>query len=235
MLIFLDLQTTGIASEDVICAISLLYKEELVAEFINEGKKIPALASSIHNITNEMISEGKAFKESKSFKILQQYNSDENTLVMHNAPFFLEKLLSHSFSWKGAVVDTSRVCKHLIPECEFFSLHFLRYELQLYREEEVLKNKYGIAYVLVAHDVKSDVIITKLLFEYLQEMVSLEKMQELSFSKVLLEKVPFGKYQGRYIEEIMQMDRSYLQWMLQLDDLDEDLRYSLQYYLEGEI
>ena len=235
MLIFLDLQTTGVAQEDVICAISLLYGEELVAEFINEGKKIPALASSIHNITNEMIEGCKAFKDSDAFEILQKYNSDENTLVMHNVSFFLEKLLSHSFSWKGAVVDTSRVCKHLISECEFFSLNFLRYELQLYREEDALKKKYGLEYALVAHDVKSDVIITKLLFEYLQEMATLERMQELSFEKVLLEKLPFGKYQGRYIEEILQFDSKYLQWMLQLNDLDEDLRYSLKYYLEGEI
>jgi len=235
MLIFLDLQTTGIASEDVICAISLLYEAELVAEFINEGKKIPALASSIHNITNEMIAEGKPFKESKAFEILQNYNSDEHTLVMHNASFFLEKLLLHSLPWQGAIIDTSRVCKHLIPECEFFSLNFLRYELQLYREEERLKKEYSIEYPLVAHDVRSDVIITKLLFAYLQEMATVEKMQELSFSKVLLEKLPFGKYQGKYIEEILQIDSKYLQWMLQLDDLDEDLRYSLKYYLEGAI
>ena len=233
MLIFLDLQTTGVEANDMICAISLLYEENLVSEYINEGKKIPALASSIHNVTNEMIKESVAFTESVAFEILQQFNNDENTLVIHNAIFCLEKLLSHSLSWKGGVVDTSRVSKHLIPECEFFSLNFLRYELKLYKEEERLKNEYGIKYALFAHDVKSDVIITKLLFEYLQEMATLQKMQELSFSKVLLEKLPFGKYQGRYIEEIVQLDGNYLQWMLQLHDLDEDLRYSLEYYLKG--
>jgi len=231
MLIFLDLQTTGVEAKDVICAISLLYEENLFSEFINEGKKIPALASSIHNITNEMIKENSAFKDSNAFKILQEYNNDKNILLIHNATFCLEKLLSHSLSWQGAVVDTSRVCKHLISECELFSLNFLRYELQLYKNEEALKKEYGIKYALFAHDVKSDVIITKLLFEYLQEMATLQKMQELSFSKVLLEKLPFGKYQGRYIEEIVQLDRNYLQWMLQLAELDEDLRYSLEYYL----
>ena len=231
MLIFLDLQTTGVEAKDVICAISLLYEENLVSEFINEGKKIPALASSIHNVTNEMIKESAAFKDSTAFEILQKYNKDENILVMHNAAFCLEKLLSHSLAWQGAVVDTSRVSKHLICECELFSLNFLRYELKLYKKEEALKKEYGIKYALFAHDVKSDVIITKLLFEYLQEMETLQKMQELSFSKVLLEKLPFGKYQGRYIEEIIQLDRNYLQWMLQLPELDEDLRYSLEYYL----
>ena len=231
MLIFLDLQTTGVDAKDVICAISLLYEENLVSEFINEGKKIPALASSIHNVTNEMIKESAAFKDSNAFEILQKYNKDENILVLHNAVFCLEKLSSHSLAWQGAVVDTSRVSKHLISECEFFSLNFLRYELKLYKDEERLKKEYGIKYALFAHDVKSDVIITKLLFEYLQEMATSQKMQELSFSKVLLEKLPFGKYQGRYIEEIIQLDRNYLQWMLQLPELDEDLRYSLEYYL----
>ena len=233
MLIFLDMQTTGVESDDVICSVGVLYEEELVCELINEGKKIPPLASSIHNITNEMVKESTAFSKSGICKLLQEHNTHEHTLVSHNLAFHLQKLSQHGFEWQGAVVDTARVTKHLIPECELFSLNFLRYELKLYKEEETYKQRYGIKCALVAHDVQSDVIITKLLFEYLNTLARLEEMQEMSFSKVLLEKLPFGKYQGRYIEEIMDIDRSYLQWMLQLPELDEDLRYSLEYYLEG--
>ena len=225
------MQTTGVESDDVICSVGVLYEEKLLCELVNEAKKIPALASSIHNITNEMIQEKTAFRKSSVYKLLQEYNTYEHTLVSHNLAFHLQKLSQHGLEWQGGVVDTARVTKHLIPECELFSLNFLRYELQLYKQEEVCKQRYGIKCALVAHDVQSDVIITKLLFEYLSTLATLEAMQEMSFSKVLLEKLPVGKYQGRYIEEIVDIDRSYLQWMLQLPELDEDLRYSLEYYL----
>jgi len=48
-----------------------------------------------------------------------------------------------------------------------------------------------------------------------------------------MQKFNFGKYEGRYIEEISICDRGYLEWMLMnILDLDEDLRYSINYYLE---
>jgi DNA polymerase-3 subunit epsilon/exodeoxyribonuclease X len=59
-------------------------------------------------------------------------------------------------------------------------------------------------------------------------------MQELSFEKVLISKFSFGKYKGKYIEEICLNDNSYIQWLLgSATELDEDMRYSLNYYLKG--
>jgi len=51
---------------------------------------------------------------------------------------------------------------------------------------------------------------------------------------VLIQKLDFGKYSGRYIEEITMCDRGYLEWMLSnIADLDEDLRYSIERYLSS--
>ena len=72
-----------------------------------------------------------------------------------------------------------------------------------------------------------------MLFEYLLNDVSIQQMKDLSLQNVLLEKFPFGKYVGKYIEEIVLSDRAYIMWMLGLEDLDEDLRYSLEYYIRG--
>jgi DNA polymerase-3 subunit epsilon/exodeoxyribonuclease X len=233
MLIFLDLQTTGRDRSDAICSISLLHEEHLLHELINEGKKIPSEASSLHNITNEMIADSAAFNSSETYRFLQADNNAENILVTHHSAFHLEMLDVHGISWQGEIIDTMRVTKHLLPECERFDLAFLRYDLQLYKQEESLKLRYGIKCALVAHEGKSSLLLTKLLFTLLLEMASVEKMQELSCQKVLLSKLPFGKYQGKYIEEIMECERGYLEWMLSLADLDEDLRYSLEYYLQG--
>ena len=234
MLIFIDLETTGLETSDKICSVAILNASSYKYELINEGKKIPAEASSIHHITNEDIKGKMAFKDSAAYEFLEENNNQENTLVAHNIAFDLEKLSTHGIHWKGSIVDTLRVTKHLIPECEFFSLQILRYELKLYRDEERIKSEYGIKDAIVAHNALSDVLVTKLLYDFLEEDSSLELMQELSFKKVLLSKFAFGKYKGKYIEEICLNDNSYVQWLLSsATDLDEDMKYSLNYYLEG--
>ncbi|MEA2073554.1 MAG: 3'-5' exonuclease [Campylobacterota bacterium] len=234
MLIFIDLETTGLEESAKICSAAALYEQKYIYELINEGKKIPAQASSIHHITNEDIKGKVAFKESGIYEFLNENNSSENTLVAHNIKFDLEKLASHGILWKGNVIDTLRVTKHLIPECELFGLQVLRYELQLYKNEETICNEYGIKDALVAHNALSDTLVLKLLFECLLEMEDEEKMQELSFKNVLLEKFSFGKHTGKYIEEVCINDRAYVEWLVQsANDLDEDLKYSINYYLQG--
>ena len=238
MLIFLDLETTGLEYEDKICSIACISQEgeklEARYELINEGKKIPPKASSIHHITNEMLKEKPSFKESEIYNFLEKHNKSETVLVAHNIKFDLEKLSSHGLRWEGEILDTMRVTKHLIPECEQFSLQLLRYELKLYREEEQAKQRCGIKDALYAHHALSDALVVKQLYEVLLELATQEKMLKLTQEKVLQMKFSFGKYEGKYIEEIALNDRGYLEWLLHtLSELDEDMRYTLEYYLEG--
>jgi len=237
MLIFLDTETTGVELEDKICSLGFIAQEgeEIISmyELFNEGKKIPPQASAIHHITNEMIKDKNSFKESELYKFLEKHNSDETTIVAHNAAFDMQKLSLSGFVFKGSVVDTLRTTKHLIPECELFSLQVLRYELRLYKQEKNAALKCGIKDALVAHNALSDALLVRELYTYLLDMATLDEMHSLSFKKVLLSKFGFGKYLGRFIEEIVNSDRAYCEWMLRLEDLDEDLRYSLEYYLQG--
>jgi len=234
MLIFLDLETTGLESSDRLCSIALISEDGYIYELLNEGKKLSVEASSVHHITKEMLAGKATFKESKALKFLEAHNSCEHTLVAHNIKFDLEKLSVSGFVWLGDTIDTLRVSKHLIPECEQFALQILRYELKLYRLEEARVQKYGIKDAMVAHNALSDAVVTELLFEELLEMASLEEMKALSYKNVLLEKLNFGKHKGHYVEEVCMNDRSYVEWLLNgVTELDEDIRYSLNYYLQG--
>jgi exodeoxyribonuclease X len=229
MLIFLDVETTGLEEKDRLCSIGIISIEDenttTIYELVNEGKKILSQASSINHITNEMLKGQPKFKDTQAYKFLAKHNNENTTLVGHNIKFDLAMLEKSGFGFKGEVIDTLRVTKHLVPECEQFSLQFLRYELKLYREE---KEK------LQAHNALSDATIAKNLYEYLLDMAPKDKLSELTFKKVLITKFEFGKHNGRYIEEISMIDRGYLEWMLaNILDLDEDLRYSIEYYLEG--
>jgi DNA polymerase-3 subunit epsilon/exodeoxyribonuclease X len=238
MLIFLDMETTGYERGEKTCSLGVLCFEEerfVTKEYslVNEGKKIPPEASAIHNITNEMIADAPSLPKSAPFELLFSFNNESNSLVMHGSEFFLELLRDAGLIWHGKIIDTQRVAKHLSQESEIFSLEFLRYELRLYRNEDSLKSLVGIKDALISHHALSDAVIIKLLFDYFAQEVSCEQMSHLSFEKVLLEKFTFGKYKGRYIEEIAMQESTYLQWMLSLESLDSDLRYSLEYYLKG--
>ena len=231
MLIFLDIETTGLESSDKIVSIAIIMMKEdteeiILHELINEGKKIPPKASSIHHITNEMIKEKGDFKSSKIYAILQNHNTLETTLIGHNIQFDIQKLSSAGLEWRGGVIDTLRVTRHLIPECDFFALQILRYELKLYRHERE---------TIIAHDALGDAKVVQLLYAYLLDIASHERMCALSFEKVLLQKLEFGKYAGRYIQEIVMSDKSYIQWMLgNILDMDDDLRYSIMTHLKGD-
>lgn len=239
MLLFLDFETTGLEEGDKICSVGVIVSEgeNLFCEYelIDEGKKIPPKASSIHHITNEDIKGKPSFKESKTWAILQKYNHEDTTLIAHNAPFELSMLQKHGFFWHGNIVDTLRTTRHLIPECDYFSLQFLRYELKIYKEEQkelqkCLPNPQRSR--CMAHDALCDALCVKLLYGYLLEIKSHDKLVELTSKPVVVEKLDFGKYRGRYIEEISMCDRGYLEWMVQnIEDLDEDLRFSIKRYL----
>ena len=232
MLIFLDLETTGVTKSDKVCSIALVCEEDYVYELVNEGKKIPPEASSIHHITNEMIKEKPKLHQTQSYKKLLEFNTKENILVGHNVAFDLQILEESGFVWEGKIIDTLRLTKHLIEECELFGLQFLRYELRLYKQELGVLERYGIKDAFVAHNALSDALLVKMLYEYHLEMTSQEEMVLLSQKKVLLKKLSFGKYRTRYIEEIVISDRGYLEWLRNVAEIDEDLAYSLEYYLQ---
>lgn len=237
MTIFLDLETTGLENSDKICSIAIIgiegNEKYAIYELVNEKKKISAKASSINYITNEMLEGKKTFLESVSFSFLQKYNEPNSALIVHNVQFDLKMLQNSGILWQGEIIDTLRCTKHLISECESFSLQFLRYELKLYKKEaQEMQNYFGTQNVC-PHSAISDVVALKLLYESLLEIEPKEKLIELSSKNVLLQKFEFGKYRGRYIEEISMYDRSYLEWILKnIDDLDEDLIYTIQRYLK---
>lgn len=238
VLIFLDIETTGLEDIDRICSIGIIVVDSKVVyseyALVNDGKKISPKASSVNHITNEMIKEKQKFKDTKIYDFLQTHNNESSTIIMHNVKFNLEMLLRSGFSWHGKIIDTKRVTKHLIPECGEFSLQFLRYELKLYLEEKQEISKYlknETEHYLISNALY-DALVIKLLYRYLLDIKPYENLISLSSKNILIEKFEFGKYSGCYIEEIIMRDRAYIEWMLEnINNLDEDLKYTIEYYL----
>lgn len=230
MLVFVDTETTGLEVNDRICSIAVISDDEIHCELINPGKKIPPSASAIHHITNEMLKDAPSFALSKSFAKLDTLNTHTNTLVSHNAPFDLSMLQKEGITWQGSVIDTLKCSKALMDDLEGYSLQFLRYECRLYRQEKEFFEHYGVS--IIPHHPLSDGLHTKMMLEYLLDLASEEELIDMSQKRLLLNRLPFGKYAKKRIEEIATKDPGYLKWMMEsLMEMDEDLRYSCDYYL----
>lgn len=219
MLIFVDVKMTDFEPNDTLCSVAVLCEKERLFEYVNEGKKIAPEASASHHISNGMIQDASSFSETNSYALLGSLDYDD-IVVVHNYQQVSQVFRRHGLELGCDIIDTQRVAKHLLEDCARFDLNYLRYELQLSGIKDA------------CYKAQDDVFVVQSLFEYLSETYTLDQMKELSFQPVLLQKMSFGKYNGKYIEEILQSDPRYLEWVLSLDGLDEDLQYSIQYYFE---
>jgi len=147
-------------------------------------------------------------------------------------------LKKEGFENRMQLIDTLRCSKHLFPDSPYHRLQYFRYSLGLYKREEEEARRYGIS--IKAHNALSDVIVMKLLLsELVKEVKSkypninpMKKLVELTNTPVLLQEFKFGKYRGEKIEDIAKRDIKYLKWAYNNMELDEDMRYTLNFFIE---
>jgi len=242
--IILDTETTGTEEEDRVIQLGYMVlgakNIEVYNEFCNTDIPIKFGAMEVHGITPEMIADKQKCIQTEAYKRLLELNTPENYLIIHNAPFDIKMLEKEGFEVKMQVIDTLRVAKHVMPEEEAHRLQYFRYKMGLYKEEQ--KEAKKLAIEVKAHDAIGDVLVLKLFLSQLKKILQekfpnenpVEKMVDLTNTPILVTSFRFGKHKGKTLQEVAQEDAGYLRWMLKsMDNLDEDLRYSINYYLEA--
>ena len=236
-IIVLDTETTGMLEKDRICQLSyLVLNEEFEIEEIHNDLCTPPLpisfeAMAIHHITPEMLEGEPTCVQTKAYKRLCELNSIENIIVIQNATFDLGMLAKEGFSSQMNLIDTFRVLRAFYPNDGSFALQFKRYQWGLYKQEEDLAKKLGIT--IKAHDALGDVIVLKHLFERLYEEHSMPKMILLCSEPIVLSHIPFGKNRGKKFVDVARTDRQDLQYMLNSNGLDVDVKASILHALES--
>ena len=241
--IILDTETTGTGENDRVIQLGYIVlgeKEiEVQNEFFSSNVPISFGAMEVHGITPDMIEGKPTCIESSSYKRLLKLNTPQNYMIIHNAPFDLGMLEREGFNTQMKVIDTLRVAKHMFPDEEAHRLQYFRYKMELYKDEQKEADSLGI--VVKAHDAIGDVLILKLLLSKLKDEVALkfpdenpvEKMVDLTNTPILINSFKFGKYKGKTLQEVATSDAGYLRWMLSnMENLDEDMRYSINNVLE---
>ncbi|MDD5698620.1 MAG: 3'-5' exonuclease [Victivallaceae bacterium] len=158
-----DVETTGLNARcDRIVEIAALHIERngtisRYASLINPGCRIPAGASGIHHITDEMVAAAPGFRV-VGFEFLEF--AADSILVAHNARFdlaFLQESLVRCGlpQWRGKTMDSLRLFKQAYAGLPSYSLQNLRRTFQL---EDTLPD-------LQAHRAAADVEWTAQLLE----------------------------------------------------------------------
>lgn len=236
--IILDTETTGTGELDRVIQLGYIVlgsKEvEVHNEFCSSDMPISFGAMEVHGITPDLLEGKSTCKESIAYKRLNELNTNDNYIIIHNAPFDLDMLKKEGFNTQMKVIDTLRVAKHIFADEEAHRLQYFRYKLGLYKEEQ--KEADALDIVVKAHDAIGDVLVLKLFLSKLKEAVQkqfpsenpVDKMVDLTNTPIIIKSFKFGKYKGKTLEEVARSDAGYLRWMLSsMENLDEDMRYSL--------
>ena len=236
--ILFDTETTGNQEEDRIIQVGGMVVDtngdvEVFDEFCSTVLPIKIEAMAVHGITPNMIEGKGSFTETNFYKTLQSLNNQENYLIAHNMPFDMGMMEKEGFVSQIRIIDTLRVAKHLLSEQKSKSLQYLRYALELYKEEQAEADKYNIT--IKAHDAIGDVLVMKLLLSKLVSLCKekfpdanpMVKMEELTQTPIFIETFAFGKHKGKKISEVCGSDVGYINWMKKNMDLDVDMKYTL--------
>lgn len=233
--VFLDTETTGIGPNDRLCQLAFKTANETYNALFKPPLPIPPEASAVTHITNKMVADKPAFRESQDYSRIKVLLEDpESIMICHNAPFD-ESMLVREGITPSQYICTLKVIRYLDREAKFsqHKLQYLRYFLELEVEA-------------AAHDALGDVLVLEKFFDYvLAEMIqecggnedaAIAKMIEISQNPSLLSMINFGKHAGKKISDVAVSDPGYLEWLLaqkmQNPDGEEDWIYTLKHYLK---
>lgn len=226
-----DIETTGLdARTDAIVELAwaIMTGDGTVASsnstLINPGRPIPADASRIHGITDSEVAGAPTLEE-----VINEHPELTTPVlpaVCHNASFDSAFLSRSKAFVRGnpRFLCTLRLAENLVPGLPSYRLDFLCDHLGLAPAVEAS----------VPHRAASDVAVTctllkKLIDTYLTQGYG-DDIEEL-FRMAVIQRMPFGKHQGRRLDEI---PPDYIEWLLGRD-IDDDLRAGLMAARRGQL
>ena len=241
--VLFDTETTGAGENDRIIQIGgmIVHSKDdidVYDELCSTEVPISLEAMEIHNITPDVIENQPPYNELAFSKKLEAYNQEENYLIAHNINFDLSMVEKEGFENAYTLIDTLRCAKHLLPDSPYHRLQYLRYALELYMTEGEEANKLGIT--IKAHDAIGDVLVMKLLLsklvilakdQFSEEKNPMQTLVKLTQTPVLMKTFKFGKHKGKEVADVAKEDGGYLKWMQGNMELDEDMKFTLDYYL----
>lgn len=209
--IYYDTETTGTKpGKDRIIELAAFdpVLDKTFCTLIHPGCPIPAESTAICQITDEMVKNAPPFSEiADSFSA---FCEGDVVLIAHNNDSFDQLFMEDEYkralkpfpSWK--FIDSLKWSRKYRPDLPRHSLQFLR-------------EAYGIE-ANQAHRALDDVIILQKIFSTMIDDLDLETVINLLSQKQEITRMPFGKYQGKNLNEV---PKDYAEWLDKNGALDK--------------
>lgn len=212
MYMVIDTETTGVEDTDKIVEVAgVRVSDDSILGFCDEvcypGIPIPAVASSIHHLTDKHVFGKQTFDEVKS-----RYRSD--VYIAHNAAFDM-KMTGLVGKW----ICTLKCARSVWPDAPSHGNQVLRYWLNLEIPE--------FAKSVMPHRALHDAGVTAALFFELRKRLDIPEMLDISSKPSLLSTCHFGKHRGTKWSDV---PHDYMLWCLK-QDMDEDVIHTCRHYL----
>lgn len=220
--IYYDTETTGVRPEkDRIVEIAAFdpVRNLTFVQFVNPKMPIPPEATAITKITDEMVANAPSFEViGKDFI---EFCGEDAVLIAHNNDRF-DKLFLECEAERSALVLPSWSYVDSLKWSRKYRTDLPSHSLQTLREV------YGIA-ANQAHRALDDVMVLFQIFSTMIDDLPIETVLALMSETKDLNRMPFGKYQGKPLSEV---PVSYLRWLRDNGAFDKvenkELKESLQ-------
>lgn len=228
----IDYETTGtpedadpevieMACYDVNLISRMLLCQSAFRSFCRPRGPIPAVTRAIHHITDEEVANAPPARD--LWDRLLAGNGEPAWLVAHKADF--EKHFTPP--WGIPWIDTYKVARIVYPDAPTHTNQGLRYWLELPCDRKLADPP---------HRALPDSYVTAHLFMRLLEHKTPEEMAKISEYPALIKTMKFGKCRKQGItitfEQCAQSDPSYLEWIRDHSEMDEDTKFSARYWLQ---
>lgn len=220
--IYYDTETTGVRSDKdriiELAAYDPVENREFV-HFINPGMPIPPEATAIHKITDAMVKDAPSFRE-----VIEKFIAfcpEKTVLIAHNNDAF-DKQFLHAESKRAGVSLPAYAFLDSLKWARKYRPDLPRHTLQSLRE------CYGIA-ANQAHRALDDVIVLHRVFSRMIDDIPIDTVIQLLSKPRMIHRMPFGKHQGKTLEEV---PKHYISWLAENGALDkpenQELRQSFE-------
>jgi exodeoxyribonuclease X len=259
-ILFFDTETTGILKDEnwnIISNWKMIQLAYRILEnwkkidknmFFNTDTEIEIWSIAVHGIYKKLLLEKTAWKYLENDIRTELTNTFiDKIIVAHNVEFDKDILDKSGISYSDKIIDTLKVAKIMwsewvllnskLKEPEYVNLQYLRYFFELY---EIIDSNWNLE-CTTAHDAFWDVVVLERVFYSLFDIIKdklnikddeiIEVMQKMTNKEyTMIKTMRIGKYRGKTFEEVANIDRWYLEWIINAD-FTYDIKYTCKVWL----
>lgn len=224
-----DIETSGLPEDEhhAICEIAWVNLnlqtgriEKPVTFFVNPGHPIPAHIRAVHHISDMDVAA--AMPPDQAVQYLLKDLRDGDVLAAHRASFE-QSFIQVDRPW----VCTWKVSLRAWPAYVSHSNQALRYELKLDEEPD-----FDPAAAMPPHRALPDAMVTAFILRKQLALRPLERLIEISAEPGVLYWIGGQKHKGKTFKEVALADPSYLTWIVEKSDMDEDTKFTARHWLQ---